>query len=127
VWARNKKLAEIEIPGKEIEIYKLKINEVDSILGRKIAESVIRNVENLKGDFRQKEIIDSWKTFLGKYENFKFKKIKIEVECSSGSHPQPLRESQSRWSRSSVVRDARSHWGMPNCFRPPSTPPWFHQ
>lgn len=85
-WARNKKIKEIEIPGKEIEIYNLEINETDFISGRKIAESVIRNVENLKGDFRQKEIIESWKIFLEKYENFKFKKIKIEIECSSGSY-----------------------------------------
>jgi tRNA pseudouridine55 synthase len=85
-WARNKKLKEIRIPERDIEIYSVRLLDFDEIDSRAIAQRIIENIKKVDGDFRQKEIIENWENFSEKNKDCKFIKIKIQVSCSSGTY-----------------------------------------
>jgi tRNA pseudouridine55 synthase len=82
-WIRNNKLNEIRIPEKDIEIYELNLHDYKKVLSGDFIEKVINKIEKVTGDFRQKEIIDKWREI---DTNKEFVKIKIMVECSSGTY-----------------------------------------
>ncbi len=85
-WARNNKLGEIEMPVRNIEIYLINLINMDEIKGGDLAGRIIKDIKKVDGDFRQYEIIQSWKKFTGENKNNNFMKIKIEVSCSSGTY-----------------------------------------
>lgn len=85
-WARNKKLDEIEMPEREIEIYSIEILDISEIKIIDLVEKILGQIKNVKGDFRQKEIVEEWEKFEQKYENKKLIKLKIKVSCSSGTY-----------------------------------------
>lgn len=86
-WARENRLDEIEIPAREIEIYKIKEMGWKHVSKEKVLENIIENVLKIKGDFRQKEIIKKWQEIVGNFKNnFEFPVIKLRVHCSSGTY-----------------------------------------
>lgn len=85
-WARNNRLEEIEIPTRKVEIYSLKLIEFDEISVNKLTSNLLKDIKEIKGDFRQEEIIKGWEEFGEKYKNKRFLKIKIQVECSTGTY-----------------------------------------
>lgn len=60
-WARNNMLNKIQIPKKKIQIYNIKFESLKSKDKEKLLSSVIKKINKVEGDFRQKEIIKSWK------------------------------------------------------------------
>jgi len=89
-WARNKKISEIKIPSRKIEIYAIDLLAVSLIDSKNLSKQIIKNIKKLKGDFRQKEIIKEWEKLEKEYGNQEFKKIKIRVSCSSGTYVRRL-------------------------------------
>ncbi len=85
-WARNKKIDEIKIPEREIEIYSIDILDFEKIIVSDLVKNIIEKVKLIDGDFRQSEVIDNWKNFEKENINRKFQKIKIRVSCSSGTY-----------------------------------------
>ncbi|CAN5143792.1 hypothetical protein BH09PAT1_BH09PAT1_0290 [soil metagenome] len=63
-WARQNRLHEISIPSNKIEIKNLSILSMSSINTQEILTHIIRSIESVNGDFRQKEIIGDWKNAL---------------------------------------------------------------
>lgn len=94
VHARNGDLAsfdEDEIPQKEIEIYSIDFLGVEVIKQKELVETAIQRIGKVKGDFRQQEIIESWKDFNLSAANIKrFAIIKLHVNASSGAYMRTL-------------------------------------
>ncbi|MBI2414391.1 hypothetical protein HYV31_00905 [candidate division WWE3 bacterium] len=66
----------IILPTKSGQIFALKILKSSTQTLQKIISKIIFNINLVKGDFRQDEIIESWNKFLVKCEN---KNIKLEL------------------------------------------------
>jgi len=91
-WAREGRLGEIEIPEKTSEIYDITLLKQYSLSGKEILKQVEERIEKVSGDFRQQEIIDSWKEVLLKNLQQDFLLITMEVSCSSGTYMRTLSE-----------------------------------
>lgn len=104
--ARSGLIDEDNIPSKEIEIFSL--NKIDETKVSKtyLLEEIKRKINLVKGDFRQKEIIQKWTKVLSKYSSKSensFFIVKIEMTCSSGTYVRAL------------VRDLSKLSGLPMC------------
>lgn len=85
-WARRERLSEIEIPNRQIEIYKIKVLQTSMIPAKKLVDNINKRIENVEGDFRQEEILKAWAGFGKENEGKIFLKIRLEVACSSGTY-----------------------------------------
>lgn len=95
-WARNNKLSEIEIPKKEIEIFTCDLLGISQMSGHILFLEVVGKIEKIKGDFRQKEIIEAWKDFEDANGSGFFCKIEVLVSCSSGTYIRGIANSLGR-------------------------------
>jgi tRNA pseudouridine55 synthase len=87
--ARSGELDGVEMPKREVEIYNLEILNWRKINSKDLLRDIIKIVNEVKGDFRQEEIISKWREVLeGADENFQIVKIKAEV--SSGTYMRTL-------------------------------------
>ncbi|PIP75093.1 MAG: hypothetical protein COX78_04335 [Candidatus Levybacteria bacterium CG_4_10_14_0_2_um_filter_35_8] len=93
-WARENRLDEIKIPSKRIMIYDLSRLNRDSklISSRELLETVHERIEKVKGDFRQKEILQIWDKKL-KDKNLKFSVLSFKIICSSGTYVRSIANS----------------------------------
>lgn len=87
-WAREGKLDEIEIPTKEIEIKELKFVDSYELSGKEILARVEQLVPQVKGDFRQEEIVASWQKILQYTGQFSIAKFSASV--TSGTYIRSL-------------------------------------
>ncbi len=90
-WAREGRLDEIEIPSKEIEIKELEV------LGTRFTEDwhevekkILGGIGQVKGDFRQDEIIKLWQGMFSDVGVSGFLVSKIRIVCSSGTYVRGL-------------------------------------
>lgn len=90
-WAREGKINEIEIPKRASTIYDIKFLDSYSLTARDLLAESIERVRRVKGDFRQKEVIDSWNAVL-EDSTRSFVIHRIEVSCSSGTYMRSLAE-----------------------------------
>lgn len=84
-WAREGKLDDIELPMNDFEVYELEmLNE-----SKKSSEQLLIDVEKriglVEGNFRQEEILKSWKRSLENIDT-KFPLLKYQMSCSSGTY-----------------------------------------
>jgi tRNA pseudouridine(55) synthase len=86
-WAREGATPE-EMPTKEVEIYSIKLEKQLTINGEDVTDEVDQTVPRVKGDFRQKEILERFHEKLK--PDMKFRKIRIVVLCSSGTYMRSL-------------------------------------
>lgn len=77
---------EFEPMTKEIEIFSLEELETREISARQSLAEISRRISLVKGDFRQKEILDTWNKLLKSDLNKKFKIKKLKINCSSGTY-----------------------------------------
>jgi tRNA pseudouridine55 synthase len=100
--ARAGIIDENEIPSREVEIFKLNKIDETKISGADLLNEIVKKINLVKGDFRQKEIIEKWKSAISKpADNFSI--IKVEMTCSSGTYVRAL------------VRDLYKLSGIPMC------------
>lgn len=81
----NKK---IKVPEHLIEIKNIKILKEKNINYKNILSRVEKICAEVKGDFRQEKIIESWK----KITNKKFQSFQLEVKSSAGAYMRVLAE-----------------------------------
>ena len=86
---------EDEIPQKEIEIYSIDFISKEIINQTKLVETAIKRIGKVKGDFRQKEIINFWNNLLKNEDGYdmhlnQFSIIKLHVKSSSGAYMRTL-------------------------------------
>lgn len=84
MWAKDG--VEKELPSHDVTIFNLEMLKMRTMIGVDVAENAIMRVQNIRGDFRQEEIIDSWKTFAEKNTDQIYTIVKMRAEVSSGTY-----------------------------------------
>lgn len=82
-WAREKKMNEIKIPIQKVKINNLKIINCYTLNEEEIKKNIIEKISNVKGDFRQKEILKKWTELLASRKKQHFI-VKIKISTDSG-------------------------------------------
>ncbi len=84
-WMREGKTP--KIPEREIEIYEAKTENIYSIKKEDLFSKIQNKVFSVKGDFRQKDILECWKSYFSR-ENLPEIYIiaKIRISASSGTY-----------------------------------------
>jgi len=85
-YARAGKLAEIELPKKEVEIFDIELLGSREISKNELLESIEEKVSKVKGDFRQEAISARWKQVLVQAGDSMFAIAKIKMHASSGTY-----------------------------------------
>jgi len=83
-WAREGRLEEIKIPEREVKISILNKSNDYKISSEELLKIFIQRIKLVKGDFRQKEVIDLWKQNIEKNKTFLISCF--ETEVSSGTY-----------------------------------------
>ena len=83
-WAREGKLDEIEIPTHDVFVQSIDIIRENFIFGENLFNKIKRDISQVKGDFRQQEIITEWDNLLKDKLEKKYKIITLRIVCGSG-------------------------------------------
>jgi len=91
-WARQGRLNEIEMPTHMVQIDKIiLISEDDEITNETLLQYIVASVGNVKGDFRQDEIIAKWQETLETDDNSIIHSIfTLRITCGSGTYMRQL-------------------------------------
>jgi len=79
---------EVEIPTREVFIKSFKFLKIRKISHKSLLENIEKRIKKVKGDFRQKEIIQTWRQNLTGNNQFYIASFKIK--CSSGTYVRSL-------------------------------------
>jgi tRNA pseudouridine55 synthase len=91
VWAKEKKINNIIIPEKEVEIYDIQYLLHEKVTISFFKENILSKIKNVNGDFRQNDIYDMWMKTLEDVPSGKNILIhKIRVHASSGTYMRSL-------------------------------------
>lgn len=85
-WARNNRLSEIEIPIRNVNIDTFEILNFRKITKNDLQKKVKDTIANVKGDFRQEEIIRKWDEFFKGTNVKEFETATFDITCSSGTY-----------------------------------------
>jgi tRNA pseudouridine55 synthase len=85
-WAKKGKLGSIKIPTHKVTIYDIKLLGLRKISKEELRKYIIESVMRVKGDFRQKEILDKWGHELNSLDNEELLIAKANIFCSSGTY-----------------------------------------
>jgi tRNA pseudouridine55 synthase len=88
--AREGKLDDLQIPEKEVEIYRIKLEELQSIDAATFKSQILNKLKLVNGDFRQDKILKSWKQFFEQNKKDQFQIATIDISCSSGTYIRSL-------------------------------------
>ena len=85
LWAREKKIEEIEIPVRGIKIFSIEHIDTRLINKQNLLKEIISKIELVKGDFRQSEILNDWKEVLknSKEEDFLISNFRTDVSTGT--------------------------------------------
>lgn len=92
-WAKEKKLNEITLPQREIEIMSFQTISFGEMTKDALEEKIKETIEMISGDFRQEEIQKAWNAFFEDSENYAerhFLTARFRVTCSSGTYVRGL-------------------------------------
>lgn len=88
VLARTHELPE-EMPTKEVEIYSVERIGSTKITGAELKNRIVKNIDMVRGDFRQEEIKKRWGEVLAN-PACSFECLSIRVRCTSGTYIRSL-------------------------------------
>ena len=77
---------EVEIPSRKIFIKSLKLVKIREIDNKKLFKNIEKRIKRVKGDFRQKEILDIWESHLMNLDKAKFTIASFKIKCGSGTY-----------------------------------------
>ncbi len=84
-WARSNQLNQISIPEREMTIKNAELAESSTITSSNLLKLIKDRIKLVQGDFRQDQILDSWKTNLSKAD-LTFSTITIDLHVASGTY-----------------------------------------
>lgn len=84
MWAREGKIKDIIIPSRDVLIESIEMIKEEKIKGSKLLNIIKSDISQVKGDFRQNEIINLWQDVLADKKEEEFKTITLKVCCGSG-------------------------------------------
>jgi tRNA pseudouridine55 synthase len=85
-WAKNYPEKYLKINTRKIKIYKFDLVKLFFINSKELEKTIYKNVWKVHGDFRQNEIIKSWKAFFRTNKAIRFPVVKLHTICSSGTY-----------------------------------------
>lgn len=85
-WAREGKLDEIEVPMRKMVFNEIEMGDVSVVDSMELLKGVEELLHLIKGDFRQEEILASWKELPQRA----FPLLRLRVKCESGSYIRSL-------------------------------------
>lgn len=88
LWKITRQNKKVKLPEHIIEIKSIKILKEENISYKKIFSKVLEICTKVRGNFRQEEIINSWKKISGK----KFQSFELEIESGAGAYMRVLAE-----------------------------------
>ncbi|MFC1775263.1 hypothetical protein ACFLY0_00165 [Patescibacteria group bacterium] len=102
LWTLENKLNEIEIPTRNVEIYKLKFLGQKKIKKDKLQKEIFKKINSIKevteeskllgADFRREETRARWNEIFDEAEQEKYQILKFKCRCSSGTYMRVLAE-----------------------------------
>ncbi len=101
--ARKGLITEESLPSRKIEIFSIEKLEERTISKAGLQNEIQKRIELVKGDFRQKEILDKWDSSLATSTQTDFQILKLKMHCSSGTYVRAL------------VRDISKQIAVPMC------------
>ncbi|HRN95881.1 MAG TPA: hypothetical protein PLD54_00365 [Candidatus Levybacteria bacterium] len=87
-WAREGKIDTITIPSKHIEITQIQITDHGEFSGSELVSLVQDKINNVSGDFRQQEILETWRKQVPIKTTFPF--ITFTINSSHGAYMRSL-------------------------------------
>ncbi|MEK9131808.1 MAG: hypothetical protein AAB447_02780, partial [Patescibacteria group bacterium] len=84
--ARLGTLADVEIPTKEIEIFEIELVSTREMSRDALLAEALAKIVTVAGDFRQKEIVESWKNTLESANKETYTLATIRAKVSSGTY-----------------------------------------
>ncbi len=84
-WARSG-LSVLSMPTRSVEIYDITLESMYKVNEVTLLNFIETSVGKVEGDFRQDEIIETWKRHLNPKNARSFKCATIKVSCSSGTY-----------------------------------------
>jgi tRNA pseudouridine(55) synthase len=98
-WFKSGQQEEIERPSKEIKIYSTELGEIRKINATELQNYLIENINKVKGDFRQSEILEKWQGILesadsptAEFPTSDFPIFAIKLKVSTGTYIRGLTE-----------------------------------
>lgn len=85
MWARENRVDEIEIPGRNIKIFSIEHIHTRYISTKEVMDQVSKKISLVKGDFRQKEALLSWQQALKKVQH-DLLLSKFKADVSTGTY-----------------------------------------
>ena len=89
-WAKKMKLDKITIPTHKITIHNIELLKIKKISRPDLRKYIIESILKVKGDFRQKEILDKWGSELKRIRTDEFYLAQVNIFCSSGTYVRAL-------------------------------------
>ena len=80
----------VDIPMNNMTINKHRYLEYEKVNGKEIAEYAIENIKKVNGNFRQREILTSWKDFMKKHNEDSFFIISARLDAETGTYVRSL-------------------------------------
>lgn len=88
-WARKGKINSVIIPQKRIRVYRLKLERPLYIHKKELLGRIYQKIATVEGDFRQSEIIETWKACEKKLPQ-QLILMDGKIKCSSGTYIRSL-------------------------------------
>lgn len=102
LWTLEGKLEEIDIPTREVEIYKLQSIEIQTIQTNELKDHIFEKINSipevreeskqLGADFRRTEIRVQWNKLFKEIQQDEFQIVTLRCTCSSGTYMRVLAE-----------------------------------
>jgi tRNA U55 pseudouridine synthase TruB len=89
-WAREKRIEEIDIPKRNINITHLRHSHTRLVSTKEILEEILERIDKVRGDFRQDEIKDAWINALGNKLDGYMILSSFDADVSSGTYIRSL-------------------------------------
>jgi len=92
-WAREGKLSEITIPSHDVSVDKIEIVKEGDISSRELLDKIKNDISLVRGDFRQKQILEKWYEALKDNTEENYKVVTLEITCGSGVYVRSIANS----------------------------------
>lgn len=89
-WARNNALSAIVMPSRSVNIYDITIASMYKVTEPELLAYIEDGVERVQGDFRQEEVVRTWKRHLKKEGDRTFPCATVKISCSSGTYARSI-------------------------------------
>ncbi|MDB5225759.1 MAG: tRNA pseudouridine synthase [Candidatus Adlerbacteria bacterium] len=89
-WARNNALSSILLPSRNVTIYHIDIDKLYKVKEPQLLSYIEDSIAKVGGDFRQEEILETWKKNLKQKGTREFSCASIKIACSSGTYARSI-------------------------------------